>query len=314
MVESMNNISIQRAPIKKTWLKKHYPQLISFIILLIITFFMLIPIFWGIVGSFRSSADFVKDPSSFFATSFSEISFKGYEELFSHATYNPEDPNSYYPIWNWLLNSLIVALGGTLLYLVIASLAAYAFVFLDFKYNNLIFAILLGTMTIPGIISMTPQLINMNLLGLYGQILGLIVPSLGGVYGVFLIKQFFTSIPKDLVENARMDGASNPKIFLEVVLPLGKSALFVQGLFGFMSAWNDIQWTQLVVGWDTSASGRLKWTLAYGLKYISNSTNSADLIPLSLASAVITMIPIFIVYMIAQSKIIEGVANTGVKK
>ena len=118
------------------------------------------------------------------------------------------------------------------------------------------------------------------------------------------------NIPKDLVENARMDGASNFTIFLKVVLPLGKSALFVQGLFGFMGAWNDVQWAQLIIG----NAPRDTWTLAYGLKVISDQCEAYESITLSLASAVIAMVPIFIVYLIAQNKIIEGVASTGIKR
>ena len=158
--------------------------------------------------------------------------------------------------------------------------------------------------------STAPQLINMNMLGFYKSLVGLIAPSLGGVYGVYLIRQFFIGIPKDLIENASMDGASNLSIFFKVVLPLGKSALFVQGLFGFMGAWNDVQWAQLIIG----GAPRTTWTLAYGLKVISDNAESAESMTLAFASAVIAMIPIFIVYLVAQSKIIEGVANTGIKR
>ena len=143
-----------------------------------------------------------------------------------------------------------------------------------------------------------------------GNLAGLIIPSFGGVYGVYLIRQFFSNIPKDLIENARMDGASNVKIFRRVVLPLGKSVIYVQGLFGFMGAWNDVQWAQLIIG----SAPRSTWTLAYGLKVISDNCESAESITLAFASAVISMIPILIVYLLAQSKIIEGVANTGVKR
>ena len=194
--------------------------------------------------------------------------------------------------------------------MLIASLAAYAFVFLDFKYKDAIFGFLIATLVIPGVISTTPQLINMNILGVYKSLLGLIIPSLGGVYGLYLIRQFLVSIPKDLIENARMDGASNLEIFVKVVLPLGKSALYVQGLFGFMGAWNDVQWAQLIIG----NAPRSTWTLAYGLKVISDNAEAAESMTLAFASSVITMIPIFIVYLFAQKHIIEGVANTGVKR
>lgn len=294
---------------RDTWLGRNAGKLIAFLILLLVSVLMLLPIIWGVFGSFRDYNDFNLHASSFFPSNWDAFTFDGYAELFSKTELIPSQANEYYPIWNWLFNSLIVAIGGTLLYLLIASLAAYAFVFLDFKYSNRIFYFLIGTMTIPGIISTAPQLINMNMLGFYKSLMGLIAPSLGGVYGVFLIRQFFLFIPHDLIENARLDGASNLAIFRRIVLPLGKSALFVQGLFGFMAAWNDVQWAQLIIG----SAPRTTWTLAYGLKVISDNSESYEAITLSLASAVIAMIPIFIVYLLAQSKIIEGVAQTGIK-
>ena len=285
-------------------------RIVAFIVLLLICILMLLPIIWGVLGSFRDSGDFTSHPKSFLPSNWAAFTFDGYKELFSKTEFVATRSNEYFPIWNWLFNSLIVAIGGTLLYLVIAALAAYAFAFLDFKWHDKIFYFLIGTMTIPGIISTTPQLINMNMLGVYKSILGLILPGLGGVYGVFLIRQFFSNIPRDLIENARMDGASNFRIFFHVVLPLGKSALFVQGLFGFMGAWNDVQWAQLIIG----NAPRTTWTLAYGLKVISDNSEAYESTTLVLASAVIAMIPILIVFLIAQSKIIEGVANTGIKR
>ena len=289
---------------------KKINKTVSFVLLAIVAVFMILPLVWGIAGSFRESGDVFSHPEKFFPSNWDAFTLNGYKELFSKTEYNPSRANEWYPIWNWLLNSLIVAVGGTLVYLLIASLTAYAFVFLDFKYSNKIFYFLVCTMTIPGIVSTTPQLINMNLLGAYKSLMGLILPTFSGVYGVFLIRQFFLNIPKDLVENARMDGASNFTIFLKVVLPLGKSALFVQGLFGFMGAWNDVQWAQLIIG----NAPRDTWTLAYGLKVISDQCEAYESITLSLASAVIAMVPIFIVYLIAQNKIIEGVASTGIKR
>lgn len=297
-------------------MKKHLPsskrigRSVAFAILLLVSALFLLPLLWGVIGSFRGWEDFRNAPASFFPSSWSAFTLEGYADLFSHTVYDPAEANAYFPIWNWLLNSLIVSIGGTLLYLAIAALAAYAFVFLEFRYADGIFYFLIATMTIPGIISTTPQLINMNLLGFYKSLIGLIAPSLSGVYGVFLIRQFFRGIPKDLVENARMDGAGNLRIFLTVILPLGKSALFVQGLFGFMAAWNDVQWAQLIIG----TAPRTTWTLAYGLKVIADNTDASQSVTLSLASAVIAMIPIFIVYLVAQSKLIEGVANTGIKR
>lgn len=289
---------------------KRATKVIAFVILALVSLLFVLPLLYGVISSFRSYSDILTNTDKFFPSSWSAFTLDGYKELFSKTNYDPSKSNEWYPIWNWLLNSLIVALGGTLLYLVIASLAAYAFVFLDFKWSDRIFAFLIATMIVPGVVSTLPQLINMNNLGFYKNLLGLIAPSLGGVYGVFLIRQFFITIPKDLVENARMDGANNFKIFTKVVLPLGKSVMFVEGLFGFMGAWNDVQWAQLIIG----SAPRSTWTLAYGLKVISDNSEANESITLAFASAVISMIPIFIVYLIAQSKLIEGVANSGIKR
>lgn len=294
---------------KNSWLGRNLGKTIAFVVLLSVSILMLTPIIWGVLGSFRNWRDFQTHSSSFFP-SWDAFTFDGYKELFSKTQKIESHANEWFPIWNWLLNSLVVAIGGTLLYLIIAAFAAYAFVFLDFKWRDKIFYFLIGTMTIPGIISTAPQLINMSMMGFYKSLLGLIAPTLGGVYGVFLIRQFFVNIPYDLIENARMDGASNLKIFFKIVLPLGKSALFVQGLFGFMGAWNDVQWAQLIIG----NAPRSTWTLAYGLKVISDNSEAYESMTLALASAVISMIPILIVYLVAQSKIIEGVANTGIKR
>lgn len=295
---------------KRSWLGKNLAKILAFMFLTLFCLLWITPLLYGLFGSVRTYEDFIQNPSSLFPTSWDAFTLDGFKELFSKTQFNPSHANEWYPIWNWLLNSFIVALGGTLLYLVIACAAAYAFVFLDFKYSKVIFGFLIGTLVIPGIVSTTPQLINMNMLGAYGNLAGLIIPSLGGVYGLYLIRQFFLGIPKDLIENARMDGASNLEIFRRVVLPLGKSVIYVQGLFGFMGAWNDVQWAQLIIG----TAPRDQWTLAYGLKVIADQTESQEAITLAFASAIVSMIPILIVYLVAQSKIIEGVANTGVKR
>ena len=112
---------------------KKVSKALSFFILVAVSVLMIIPLVWGVAGSFRTSNDVLANPEKFFPSDWDAFTFDGYKELFSKAEFNSTTPNEWYPIWNWLFNSLIVALGGTLLYLVIAALAAYAFVFLDFN-------------------------------------------------------------------------------------------------------------------------------------------------------------------------------------
>ena len=145
--------------------------------------------------------------------------------------------------------------------------------------------------------------------GLNESLLALIIPGLGGIYGMYLIKTFFSGIPKDLIESAKMDGYSNFKIYLKIVLPLGKTVLLVQGLFGFMGGWNDLIWPQMLYGVkDTDM-----WTLQVGMAYVINNSKSVSLIGTALAGGVICLAPVFVMYLFAQRYIIEGMASAGIK-
>ena len=164
-------------------------------------------------------------------------------------------------------------------------------------------------MIIPGAATAVGNQSMVYSMGLNRSLLALIIPGLGGVYGMYLIKTFFESIPKDLIESAKMDGYSNFKIYLKIVLPLGKTVLFVQGLFGFMGSWNDLVWPQMLYG----VKDNKLWTLQVGMAYLVNNSKSLDTIGTGLAGGVIAILPVFVVYMIAQNKIIEGMASAGIK-
>ena len=247
---------------------------------------------------------------SFLPSNWDAFTFEGYSELFSKTEFVKENANEWYPIWNWLFNSLIVALGGTLLYLIIASLAAYAFVFLDFKYKDAIFGVLIATLVIPGIISTTPQLINMNMLNAYKSLWGLVLPGLGGVYGLYLIRQFLVSIPKDLIENARMDGASNLRIFFSIIVPLSKPIIATVAVFCFIGVWNDYLWPIMVLPYAAPD----EWPL-YPIQAALTSIQSIEGITTGqiMASLVVTSLPIFIVYIVAQKYIVQGFGSAGLK-
>ncbi len=125
------------------------------------------------------------------------------------------------------------------------------------------------------------------------------------------MRQFFKGIPKSLIESAKIDGASKFRTYLTLVLPLSKSVLFVQGLFSFMSVWNDYAWAEIVLGYGDKEG----WTLQYGLTYlISLNRVYVGSQGITLAASLVSMVPIFIIYLFVQSKIIEGVALTGVKE
>ena len=165
-------------------------------------------------------------------------------------------------------------------------------------------------MVIPGAATSVGNLSLVYGMGLHRSILALIIPGLGGVYGMYLIKTFFESIPKDLIESAKMDGYSNFKIYYKIVLPLGKTVLFVQGLFGFMGGWNDLIWPQMLYGTQDTE----KWTLQVGMAYIIANSRTSNLIGTALAGGVVCLLPVLVMYAIAQDKIIEGMASSGIKQ
>ena len=280
---------------------KHLGKYVSSAVLLIVCLLLLFPLIWGVISSFRDANDLRFYPGSFLPTNVKAWTIQNYIAIFS---------SEEYPVFNWIINSFIVALATTFIYLAIASLAAYAFVFMDLKYANILFGFLIATMTVPGIVNTVPQFTNIIQMGLNKNLLGLILPGLCGVYGLYLIRQFFLGIPKDLIENARMDGSSNFRIFCTIVLPLGKSALLVQGLFSFLGAWNDLQWAELIIG----KADKKMWTLAVGLSKVIEGNQSYTKVGIQLACSVISMIPIFILYCIIQDRLVEGVSMTGIKR
>ena len=274
----------------------------SCVFLSIFSVVWLAPLLIGVIGSFTSQYTFENNPGSLIPSD--GFTTQNYIDLF----HKYDTDGTRLPVERWILNSFIVATVNTALYLLLAGFAAYAFVFLKFKFRTVVFNVLIFTMVIPGIATTVPQLANISRLGIAKSLLALILPGLGGVGGMYLIRQFYLSIPKDLIESAGMDGASHFLVFRRIVLPLAKSVFLVQGLFCFMGSWNDLLWPQLVLG----TANKSLWTLQVGIAYVSGS-KTANSIGLSLASAMVSAVPILILYIFTQSKIIDGVAASGVK-
>ncbi|QWB96292.1 carbohydrate ABC transporter permease [Mycoplasmatota bacterium] len=268
---------------------------ISFVILLIVCVLWMMPIVWGLATSLKSMSEISDHPIGLIPRN---ITFENYTSLFERADT---------PVLRWLFNSFIIATIHTGLYLVIASFAAYAFSVLKFKGRNIIFWLLIGTTMIPAVINLVPLLTMVIDLGWFNSWLALIVPGLGGVFGLFLMRQFFLDVPKDLIESARMDGLGTFGIYFKIILPLSKSAIIVAGLFAFIGNYNDYLWPQIIM----AGSEPSRWTLPYGLSTILGTYNYDY--GLSMSAAIVSIIPVIIVYFILQNHIIEGVSRTGIK-
>jgi len=209
------------------------------------------------------------------------------------------------PFGRYFLNTMIVAGVSVVGQLIFCSMAAYAFARLKFIGRDKLFALYLATMMIPAIVTIIPAFLIITKFGWMNTYWALFTPSLSSVWGIFLLRQFFQTIPKDLEDAARIDGASEFTIFWRIILPLSKPALATLAIFAFMGSWKDFLWPLIV-------TNRMDMrTVEVGIATFSSLYNT-DL-PHQMAAAVVVMVPIIIVFFIAQKYFVRGITLTGLK-
>lgn len=210
------------------------------------------------------------------------------------------------PIGNWFLNSLVIATLFTFFILVLDALAGYAYARLEFPGKNLLFGLMLATLVMPGIMFLIPNYLTVARLGWIGSKVGVIAPGLSGVFGVFFMRQFFQSLPRELEEAAYIDGASVLRTFVSIVLPLSKGPIITLGILTFLASWNDFLWSLLVLGGNRKAL-----TLPVGLATLQGQY-TFDYGKL-MAGALVLTVPVLILYAIFQRYIIRSISMTGIK-
>ena len=210
------------------------------------------------------------------------------------------------PILNWFFNSLLIATLFTVAILIIDSLAGYAYARLEFPGKNLLFGLMLATLVMPGIMFLIPNYLSVANLKWIGTIQGVIAPGLSGVFGVFFMRQFFQSLPKELEEAAYIDGASVWHTFVSVILPLSKGPIITLGIITFLTSWNEFLWSLLILGGKRTAL-----TLPVGLATLQGQY-TFDYGKL-MAGALVLTIPVLIIYAFFQRYIIQSISMTGIK-
>ena len=209
------------------------------------------------------------------------------------------------PVFRWFFNSMIAAIGQALLVVATASLAAYALARMEFRGKRVMTGVIISTLFVPPIIFLMPTYLILDKLQWLDSLLAVTIPGAAGALGVFLLRQFFLSLPKELEEAAVLDGASAFKIFWRVILPLSKPALATLFLLAFLTNWNDFLLPLFVLFSPDSL------TLPPGLGLLQGSyTTSYEII---MAGAVVATVPALLLFIIAQRFVIEGVAATGIK-
>jgi len=218
---------------------------------------------------------------------------------------NFSDALNEYPIARYFLNSMFVATSVTLLNLVTCSLAGYGFAKFTYPGRNIVFGIVLATMMIPLSSMIIPLFLVVKSFGWIDTYYGLIVPAGTSAFGIFLMRQHMMSIPDDLLDAARLDGTSEPRIFLTMVLPMSKTALSSLAIFIFMWNWDSVLWPLLV------ATGDRYRTLPLGVALFESSygTNYPQL----MAVALLAMLPVLIVFLVLQRNFVEAMTMSSVK-
>jgi len=262
-------------------------------VLILGTIFTLLPFVWTILTSLKSASEIVKIPPSFFPQHWT---IQSYLTIFN-------DPKV--PLARFFANSLFVAFMRVGITLFTSSLAGFIFAKYKFWGRDILFVFILAQMMIPFQVVMIPSYLILVKLGLIDTLWGLIIPSMVDAFGIFLMRQFIESIPNELIDAARIDGAGEFTIYWRIILPQLGAPLAALGIFSFMAVWNDYLWPLIVI---TTHERRtlpllLTWyNTAHGTRY-----------DLTMAASVLVLLPILVVYMIFQRWIVRGVAMTGFK-
>jgi multiple sugar transport system permease protein len=250
------------------------------------------PFVWMVLASLKTDADIKAIPPTLLPDPVTGDNYQRVVDAFA--------------FWRFAANSLGVAVASTLLQLALASTAAYAFARIEFRFRNLMFGLYLATMMIPLQVVIVPLFIEMRNLGLVDTYAGLLLPTIVSSFGVFLLRQAFLALPKELDEAAFIDGAGHFSVFFRILLPLIGPALATVAVFAFMATWNSFLWPLVI----TQASDR-HVTLPVGLSRLSGRFSTDWNV--IMAGSVMTLVPIVVFYLFTQRWVIRSVAFSGLK-
>lgn len=256
---------------------------------------MVVPFLWMFTTSLKPPGTEFAYPPELLPTAFD---WENYRRLFTLV-----------PFGQYFLNTVFVTMLIVLGQLLICSMAAYGFARLNFVGRDTIFVLYLATMMIPFQVTLIPTFLMVFQLGWVNTYQGLIVPGISSAFGIFLLRQAFLGVPRDYQDAARLDGASEWRIYAEIFLPLNGPALATLGVFAFMGAWTDLLWPLLI------ARDQQLRTLELGLAYFNASATAFRQTnwPLMMAASVVVMIPVLLVYIFAQRYFVRGISLSGVK-
>jgi multiple sugar transport system permease protein len=266
-------------------------RIVVYVILLAGIVITILPLIWMVTTALKTNNEAVQVPIQWWP---SIPQFSNFVDVFNAI-----------PLWRMLFNTTFVSFTVTVLSLFINSLAAYAFARLQFKGREVLFYAYLATLMVPGQVTMIPLFMLMKWLGWLDSYNALIWPSIFTAFGVFMLRQFFMGIPKEIEEAATIDGCGPFRIYWRMILPLSTASLVTLGIFLFLQEWSSFLWPLIV-----TTSPEMQ-TVQVGLRSFLGEYGTDW--PLLMAGASIAELPILILYIFCQRYVIEGIATTGVK-
>jgi len=261
--------------------------------LVLLAIIIVAPLVFILVTSLKSRAEATSTPPTWIPR---EITGQAYDEILG---------SSSTPVLRWFMNSMIAALSNAALVVVTSALAAYPLARMEFRGKKIVFAAIVATLFIPPVILIIPNYLIVGELQWLDTLTAVIVPTAASAFGVFFLRQFFSTLPRELEEAALIDGANLFQTFWRVVLPLSRPALVTLGLLAFLTNYNDFLWPVYVLFSPESQ------TLPAGLSTLQEA--NAVRYDLMMAGAVIASVPVLLIYVLAQRYIIEGVSRSGLK-
>jgi len=266
-------------------------KIIKYIFLITLLIIIVFPFIWMLFTSFKYESDIMNWPPKLI---WREFTLSAYTSIWERI-----------PFLKYYSNTIIFAGGVTIISLLFDTMAGYAFARLNFKGKNILFAMILATLMIPFQVIMIPLFYQVYKLNLINTYIGMILPRATNAFGIFMMRQFFISLPKGLEEAARIDRCSEFMIFRKIMLPLCKPAVISLGIFHFMYNWNDLLYPLIMT---TNSDMR---TLPAGLAtFMGTHVIEHNIL---MAGSVLSILPIFIAYCFAQKYFVQGIAMTGLK-
>ena len=268
-------------------------DLITYTLLILGAITMITPFLWMIATSFKLPAD--QYTHTLIPTN---PTLQNFRELFKVDINFPR----------LFLNSTLISIMTVVGQLLTCAMAAFCFAVVKFKGRNLLFALLMVTLMFPAQVTLIPNFIIFKWLKLVGTSVPLWLPAfMGGAFGTFLLRQYFLSVPKELIDAARMDGASLFQIFWKIYMPLGKPALSALAIFVFKDAWNDLLHPLVYMPSVPNT------TLTVGLAFFNQQLTFGGKFTVLMAGALISILPLVLVFFIAQKQFIEGISLSGIR-